>query len=289
MHKTGPILPTSETVLTYFAVFLAQTVNPGTIKVYLAAVRHLHLINGFDLPVNKFTRLQYVLRGIKRVKGVTTRVRLPITLVHLKLFYRLLHSRTVPLLDERMLWAAISLAFFGFLRIGEMTCPRQFDSSVHLTKSDISFHPNGISSKSLHMSVKIKVSKTDPFRSAVTITIGANDSVFCPVMAMKNYLSKSTSLVGPLFQYSNGTPLSRSQFTKELRLFLSQGGYNSYNYSGHSFRIGAATTAASRSLPHWLIQTLGRWSSDCYLRYIRTPVSVLAAVSKQLITDESLS
>ena len=94
-----------------------------------------------------------------------------------------------------------------------------------------------------------------------------------------------TDYAGPLFCYSNGVPLSRSQFTKELRTLLAQGGHHPAHYAGHSFRIEAATTAASQGLPHWLIQTLGRWSSDCYLRYIRTPIHVLTDVSKRLIAE----
>ena len=75
---------------------------------------------------------------------------------------------------------------------------------------------------------------------------------------------------------------SNRQFTKELRILLAQDGHHPAHYAGHSFRIGAATTAASQGLPHWLIQTLGRWSSDCYLRYIRTPINVLTDVSTAL-------
>ena len=37
---------------------------------------------------------------------------------------------------------------------------------------------------------------------------------------------------------------------------------------GHSFRLGAASTAATASLPDWLIKVLRRWSSDCYQLYI---------------------
>ena len=84
LHKYVPLLPTTENTLIYFAVFLAKTVNPDTIKVYLAAVRHTHLVNGYDLQITKFQRLHYILRGIKRVKGVSTGTRLPITLDHLK-------------------------------------------------------------------------------------------------------------------------------------------------------------------------------------------------------------
>lgn len=282
LHERVPLLPTTENILIYFAVFLAKTVNTDTIKVYLAAVRHMHLVNGYDLPIAKFQRLHYILRGIKRVKGIPTRTRLPITLDHLKLFHRILHSRALPSHDETMIWAAISIAFFGFLRIGEMTCPGPFSSATHLSRSDVSFRKT--KDNATFLNLRLKASKTDPFRSSTTITIGGTSGIYCPVRALQTYLLRtSTDHAGPLFCYSNGTALTRSQFTKELRALLAQGGYNTAHYAGHSFRIGAATTAASRGLPHWLIQTLGRWSSDCYLRYIRTPVNVLADVSKRLI------
>ena len=212
-----PLLPSTENILIYFAVFLAKTVNPETIKVYLAAVRHMHLVNGYDLPIAKFQRLHCILRGIKRIKGASTRTRLPITLDHLKLFHRILHSRASPTHDEIMIWAAITTAFFGFLRIGEMTCSGRFNSSTHLSRSDVGFHDK-TNDHEAFLNLRIKASKTDPFRSSTTITIGSTSGIICPVRALKTYLSRtSTDHAGPLFCYSNGTPLSRSQFTKELR------------------------------------------------------------------------
>ena len=42
-------------------------------------------------------------------------------------------------------------------------------------------------------------------------------------------------------------------------------------YAGHSFRIGAASTAAANGIEVSIIQTLGRWISSAYLDYIRIP------------------
>ena len=52
------------------------------------------------------------------------------------------------------------------------------------------------------------------------------------------------------------------------------------NFSSHSFRIGAATIPAENGVPDHLIQSMGCWSSNASLLYIRTPAEVLAALSK---------
>ena len=81
----------------------------------------------------------------------------------------------------------------------------------------------------------------------------------------------------------SGYPVA--SLTKELRSALQGCGLPADNYFTHSFRIGAATTAASAGVPSWLIKTLGRWSSDCYERFIRTSQVTILAIPKKLVTD----
>ena len=73
---------------------------------------------------------------------------------------------------------------------------------------------------------------------------------------------------------------------EEVRQALQQARLQACEFTGHSFHIGAATSAAEQGLPDWLIQTLGRWQSSAYTTYIRTPKETLCAVAKKLVTED---
>ena len=59
---------------------------------------------------------------------------------------------------------------------------------------------------------------------------------------------------------------------------MSDAGLDASLYSGHSFRIGAATSAAQAGIQDSIIQALGRWSSGAFLVYVRTQRSQLASI-----------
>ena len=133
------------------------------------------------------------------------------------------------------------------------------------------------------MLVSMKRSKTDPFRNGCTLTLARPTTSICAVMAMKDYvLQHQPPLAGPLFTFTSGKGLTRSSLTQQRRAVLQLCGIQPLHYFSHSFRIGAANTVAAAGIPAWLIKLLGRWSSDCYESYIKTPQETLPAVPKQL-------
>ena len=103
-----------------------------------------------------------------------------------------------------MLWAACCLGFFGFMRAGEFTFPTSshFDPESMLSPEDVSVDRH--QSPSL-LCVKLKCSKTDPFRAGVAIFLGRTDNVLCPVAAVLAYLAIRPQAPGPLFVFKDGS------------------------------------------------------------------------------------
>ena len=74
-------------------------------------------------------------------------------------------------------------------------------------------------------------------------------------------------------------PLTKPQFVAKIRLALQAIGLPYQDFAGHSFRIGAATTAAKAGFEDSMIRTLGHWNSAAFLTYIHTPRENLARFS----------
>lgn len=113
-----------------------------TIKVYLSAVHNFHITAGLHKEfVQQLTpRLEMVLRGIKKDKaGTATQSRLPIT-IEIMAKLKDSFSRNPTDYNNIMMWAACSLAFFGFLWCSEFTVPSQqeYTPTDHLSLQDIS-------------------------------------------------------------------------------------------------------------------------------------------------------
>ena len=160
-----------------------------------------------------------------------------------------------------LLWAASTTSFFSFCRSGEITVPGEndYDPSTHLSfsdrQADHGSHPNTIY-------LLIKQYKTDQVRKGVTVIIGKMGDDTCPVSALLRYLALRGNKPGLLFQWEQGSPLSKPRYVKEVRAALTDAKLPAHNFAGHSFCRGAATTAAMVGIPDSTFQTLGRWKTS---------------------------
>ena len=184
--------------------------------------------------------------------------------------------------EWEMYWAACCVAFFGFLRAGELTVPspQSYDATYHLNLADVSAnHPDQPSV--IHL--RIKASKTDPLRKGVTVVLGATGKELCPVQALVSYLRVRGKTPGPVFRQRDGRPLVKGEFVRWVQQALQQLGLEERGFTGHSFRVGAATTAAAKGMEDSVIKAMGRWESAAYLLYIRIPPENLQQLSAKLV------
>ena len=185
-----------------------------------------------------------------------------------------------------MFWAACCVAFFWLpqsKQIHSANPIREHDNLTHLSLKYISLDTH---SSPCLIKLYIKQSKTDPFRQGVDIYLRATDTPICLVSALIPYLAKRGAQQGPVTK--DKVYLTRVLFSKKLGNILDLLHINSQQYSTHSFRIGAATTAAQALIPDALIKMLGRWRIEAYQRYIKTPPQELAQLTRHLTSTCSL-
>ena len=151
-------------------------------------------------------------------------------------------------------------------RVGEFT-------AVNSAPPNILMSELAISSRSASSAIRIwlRQAKSDPFGRGVEIFLGVSGTVVCPVTALLRYLAVRPIGEGHLFLWEDGRPFTRSAFVTCLRKGLQTAGLEMSWFSGHSLRIGAATSAAAAGVPDHLIKMLGRWQSEAYVRTPRVP------------------
>ena len=258
---------------------------------YLSALRNLQITLGLPDPRDQSSlpRLKRVLAGISRTRLKKTqkpRIRLPITVQLLGRIHDKLSESANP--NRILVWAIASLAFFGFFRLGELllNSPVQYEAAIHLSWGDVAVdNPRSPSMIKVHL----KTSKCDQLGEGVDIFVGSTESPICPVTAVLEYIKLRQDTPGAFFIDRNRKPVRKPWFTQQIRQVLQSLGLPQDDYAGHSFRIGAATSAALAGIEDSTIQTLGRWQSAAYLRYIRLSREHLASISARLGTTVASS
>lgn len=252
--------------------------KPNTIKQYLGGVRSAQVDLGFqDLEAFRHPMLDRIITGIKRIKGEKDkRERQPITKDILLSMLKTLDQTTR---EGANLHASFCLAFAGFLRAGEFTyTAKDKDQHTfemwHLTRQSVVFRDD-------NLLLSMPSSKTDPLRRGVTLPIAASHDEACAMASLKHLFAHFPSTPNsPLFETSDKGPFTKEYLITQIKLILTNLGYQG-NYSGHSFRRGAASTAKLMGLSEDEIQILGRWKSDAYRLYIDVEPNYILNASRQ--------
>ena len=246
----------------YIGFMSLQGRAASTVSQHIAAISRSHKLQLCVDSTDNFI-VRKMLQGM-RINSHVSDGRLPITITILSRLVQALPAVCYSTFETKLFSGIFTLAFFAFLRVSEIvktnTSPRK----------GLKLHDLSLGASSLEL--RVRFSKTDQTGCGHNLCITNNSNPqICPVSAVSDYLklrpvSDSTDY---LFIHLNGKAVTRSQFTSVLTNALKFAGLYQAGYNTHSFRIGAATTAAMMGIPSELIKEWGRWKSDAFKRYIR--------------------
>ena len=261
-------LPVDRSLIVRFIAWLySRGYSYSTIATYISAVSFLHKMHGFP-DFSKDFVIQKVLIGSKKA-GNQVDNRLPLTK---ELVDLLCHS--VPKLTgddylQALIRAMFLTAFYGFLRVGEIAVSQ--DRGAVIQRRDIEL----VRGQQDMLRLTIRSYKHDQGKGPHTLFIAPlRGEGFCPVQAMLKFIKVRGDQQGPLFGWVT-RGVQQSTFRSWLKTCVCLCGLDPTRYKGHSFRIGAASSAAAQGCTETQIKALGRWNSDAFKRYIR-PTSTLA-------------
>lgn len=253
----------SQQVIQFAAHLSLQGRAHTTVRTYLAGIGTKHKLHGWKDPTDNFL-LKKLLQGMTKLDSRQDK-RKPVTYQMLKSLISALPSICDNVYEQKLFAAAFTLAFFGFLRVSEIVGQGK---SVAGGRAGLSLAAVQLGEK---LRVNIAGSKADQTNKGASVCLRrvVKHPDVCPVLAMQSFLQARHDREGLLFQHYNGSPLTRYQFQAVLKKGARVLGWEVNKYTSHSFRIGAATTAAINGTPMDRIMRLGRWSSMSAKKYVR--------------------
>ena len=246
--------PASPSSIALFIAHLASPPQPSstaTIATYISALAYVHKLKGAPDPTNDFL-IRKILKGASKSTQASD-LRVPVTPPMLLALIRAASNVANSPHESCLMQAMFSTMFHAFLRIGEVTT-----SPHNILTSQVVVLPSTVSITFL----SFKHHCGQPF----TLSIPASSSTeVCPVLLLSRYLTLRGRADGPLFCHMNNAPIQPAKF----REFLNIANLSSSHITPHSFRIGAATYAATQGSSSQQIQAMGRWKSSAFQKYIR--------------------
>ena len=295
MVGTAPV-PAHPTTLARYIAYLARTLKYQSVRVYLAAIRYIHLDAGLTNPFQDNFFLTSILKGVRRSLGehiIQKRLITPDILLGILQTLDLTNSL------HASFWSACLLLFFTLRRKSNMFAPSTtaFNPTKHLTRQDVRYLATGDWTGLILVS---RWSKTIQFRERTleTPVPALPNHPLCPVTATARAfsLAPSDDPQGPALLYTtNGQTktLPYTTFLSLLKKSLTTVLGDATEYTAHSFRRGGASWALQQGIPSEVVRLLGDWQSMAYLAYLQVPLvhrcSALMTFSQNLPTTSSFS
>ncbi len=245
-----PLPATSDDIIHYLVSY-ADELNPRTLSLRISALSQWHSYQGFTDPTQN-PLVKKILKGIHREHGMPKEKAKALSIQDIVIMGKYLLQQEQTALQARN-FCLLLLGFFGAFRRSEL---------IAINKEDITWEDEGII-------IQLARSKTDQYGKGIQRVIPYAAHAFCPVIALKNWLSIVNIEYGPIFR-----PINRWDQIQNKR--LSAGAINLFlkklatacqledidKISSHSLRRGLSTSAARLGVDFAHIKKQGGWKND---------------------------
>lgn len=286
---------------------IAEKLCPGTVSVYMAAVRYYLKLANLDIAFleapwvsSARTAMTLLFRKDNPIAG---RKGLPFTcdmIVHAELKTFNTNSPT-----DHAILTAKKLASTCLMRVSEYL-PGSPEVDHWARSQDVCFRVIDDSIVPSWRAIGTPIE--DVVSTIVTVRGGKNDvsgeghcmefmkaavgknCAYCIVTSLHSWAVRAQPLFGqPFLSWRGEWVLSYDRLSKAIKRVASEMGLNPNRYRTHSLRIGGASMLAAAGRPDYEIQKLGRWKSLAFLEYIRLGKATFTAALAAIVNPNLLT
>ena len=269
----------------------------STIKAYLAGIRMQHLMRGFLVAGLKPDIVKLMITGAENLDAIQARLegkkqRQPVTWDLLKRIKERLFEVRGSKSWKKTVWMTCALAFSGSFRIHELLSKHKmrFSAGKDLVGKSVkkrTWVKEGKQKTCLEIHlVHPKEARLSQGVKVDLFAIEGEESWACPVKAYEAYMG--TGCQGnenePFVREEDGRNYTGADFNRDLKkLLVGIIDYKEGAVTSHSFRAGLATWMARAGYSDEEIMLTGRWRSQAFLNYVKTPRTARAVQAEELI------
>ena len=276
VNKTARAPASTELIITFISA-MAGSLAGSTINNYINGIRTWHIIHRIAWSVDHLA-IETALHAatVSAPSASSKPPRQPVTVDYLAAILSHL-SKDNPL--NAAVAACMTTTFWSVSRLGEFTVETisRFNCKKNITAKDtgLSQDRNGLQVRFFNLPFT-KCAKGKGESMSWARQLGPVD----PWQAFENHhYVNMPPLDAHLFAYKVSrrktlTPLTKRKLLEQVKSIMAK--YNLPNFEGHGLRIRGTLEYLLRGVPFEVVQSMGRWKSDTFQRYLHEHAQILA-------------
>lgn len=266
--------PASPLLIISFISSCAGSYAGSTLDNYISGIRAWHILHGQAWAMDD-AQIRTALAGAANLAPPSSKrpKRAPVTV---EIMTKILAQLDLSNPLDAAVAACLTTSFYSLARTGEFTVPSvdKFNSSIHVTRASIRDDQD-------RHGLKVKVFRIPRTKSSPTgedLYWATQEGPTDPRFLLTNHFTiNNLPPTTHLYAYRHRKsfrPLTKTAFMGRLTTAALLAGIDSIK--GHGIRIGSTLEYLLRGVPFDVVKSMGRWSSEAFVLYLRKHAIILA-------------